>query len=919
MAIQRNSEAAQIGTKDTRQYTSPNIAPANIRPDYVTQVGDTNWKGNLIGNLVGLTTQVAKIQFDNASADAYLKGAAQAGINKVESELQADPFTKDFATAGFRDSMGKLKSAQQEADLAGDMAWLREQPPEKMQEYLNKQRNELMPILEGMSGAQRASMIPQVALRDQAAIARHAGEYQGFVFETKGKALSTPIVTGLNTLTALREAGASGEAYQAKERTIVGQAIAMWADSTLPRKHKEALTKELVEYSLTNQHLGLYHALRDDKVPDTLDDNGNWTASGNATSILERMDLKTQESLSGAYLKAKEATAARGYQSFMDNLSIQHAAIKNGTSQLDHEQWMAYLDSATSQGLIKQGQRDDMVQDWERMQYKKTDGISAGTAYLTGGADKIFALNKDWNSAGQDADAILAKLPMPEQLDLLSKAVVVHGNMHAATKFGERVNQPIMSLSTPDGKITQEGARTLATFNAVADGLKQYPGQAAQLYAGMNEQAAFRAKALRAQHEAGFTPEVALANVLEIEKAASGKTPQVRAILAAQVSKEDEKYVQSIGTAGFWQRTWWAATSPFSRENAVRGGLERNAPLVGTAGDPTNAAVRDLSIMKVQNAMREELDYVSLTGRISSSEDRVELAMANVIKRSLETSHGTIIMPTRSTPHSYFGFTDKDGRPEVSTPTALIEKAISNRFKPVSEGGRIELNALPQGLQWQEYDRNGTPVPGRGGNLPKDVIVKDTRDLGNKELQPIREQVGEGIKLNRDGVNLQYNGVNTAGVSPASMLQFRKDLVAFEDVKRIAYEDLSNKDRKPNAKVWTVGVGVSTTNPHFPKLDANGVASDEAINTSFKMASNEAAAKALKIQNSVGIHNEAAFLLFGQFAYQGTYGTDKYFAAMKARDSEAAMAALKQTKAYGYARGARRKRYEQLTLEALKG
>lgn len=926
MTVQRNSEPARLAVQDTRQYSSPNISVGNNQPDMVRSVGDSTWRANLVNNLVGLTTQVAKIQFDNDTTDAYLKGAAQAGTDKLEADLQADPLTKDYATAGFRDTMGKLKQSEQDGELAKDMVWLRESPPEKMAEYLNKQRGELLPVLNGMSGQARSTMIPTMALRDQAAIAKHGAEYQAHVFKMEGLRLTTPIVQGLNELSNIREQRLPGEVYQQQERKVIGEAVAMWTDGRIPRSQKSALTQELLEYSLTNQHLGLYQALRDAKVPDSVDEHGNWFSSGKPTSILERMDLPTQEKMAGAYLKAKEATAAVANQDFMDRMSIEHAAIKSGTSVLNFDQWKNFLDSATSMKLIKQNQRDDMIQDFYKNQASNQNSLLAGQAFMFNDSDKVFSFGKDMGAAKKDADKILAKLPLPDQVKSLSRAVDL-GNVEAAGMIGERVGPAVMQLSVTDGKMSPEHEATLATVHGVLDKYQGNHATVAQIYAGMPEQVADRLRMLREQHADGKTGAVSLSNVLLIEKAAAGKTPQEKAVLAAETIKDDEKYVQSIGNAGWWQRAWWSASSVFSRENGIRDSMEQNGVLpdfitkgTALAETPTDIQVRDLSRLNVQTALREELRRQSLKGTLFSSEERTQAAMAEVMKRSLQTAQGAIVLPARETPHKYFGFTEVG---DNATPVGMIEQAISKRFKPTSEGGRVDLRADRDGLHWQEYDRNGTTVPGQDGILPPTVIRDEVKQLQNKALQPIREQVGEGVKHTDNGVTLQYNGVNTAGVPPKDMLQFRKDLVSFEGIRRVAYDDLSGKvhDSGPRKgqKVQTVGVGVSTTNENFPVLDAHGVASDAAIADSFKAASNNAARIALTMQDKTGIKNSASFLLFGQFAYQGQGNFTQFANALSSRDQDAALAALKATTAYGYAKGARRKRYEQLTIEALKG
>ena len=200
MAVLRESAAPQGTLQDTRRYSAPQISQGNVQPDYVRTVGDQSWRQNMIGNLVNMGNQLVSKYVDNELTNAYLKGSAQAELGKVETELETDPFTKNWQVAGFRDNMGRLTHAKQEADLAKDMQWLREKSPEEMSQYLAKQRNELLPVLEGMSGEMRSKMIPTMALRDQAALQNYKTQHQHHIWDVTGKPLTQGISQGITQL-----------------------------------------------------------------------------------------------------------------------------------------------------------------------------------------------------------------------------------------------------------------------------------------------------------------------------------------------------------------------------------------------------------------------------------------------------------------------------------------------------------------------------------------------------------------------------------------------------------------------------------------------------------------------------------------------------------------------------------------------
>lgn len=136
----------------------------------------------------------------------------------------------------------------------------------------------------------------------------------------------------------------------------------------------------------------------------------------------------------------------------------------------------------------------------------------------------------------------------------------------------------------------------------------------------------------------------------------------------------------------------------------------------------------------------------------------------------------------------------------------------------------------------------------------------------------------------------------------------------------------------------TVGVGVSSHNPRYPKVQPDGSVKVEDIRRSFVEASNDAAIAGSKVARDLGRHDQPTFMLMSELAYQS--GTafmsqqnktgERYreFAnVLKTGNVEAAQEAFKRTAAWYYSADPknrdkitpRQQNYLRLIQLALKG
>lgn len=903
--MQRNSNSDYgIGVRDTRQSATPSIAASQVRPEGTIEVGSKDgWRAGLIQSLTGLADKVSGQMVDNEIANKYLKGAAEAGQIESEASIEQDSMTSAWEVAGYRDTMGKLSMAKADAQMATDMSWLRERSPEEFQQYLNKQRSEVMPSLTGMSERARMGMLPQMALNDRHAIMKHAGEHKKYIFETISKGYSTEVGTVMQKLDTSRDLR-DNASYMTASDAAAGTIWRLHDDPRLSAAQKADLTAEMAGVLLAGQHTGVFEQLRDKPMPDGFDKN-------TASTILSRLPMDAQEKLGKAYKTAKQATAAMANANFRDQLTIEEAKVREGRSDWNWDQHVALMDAGEAAGIVSPGKRDEYLGLVLKNAAKFNDKLAVSTAFLSNDKGALLKAGKTDAEAADIALDVMKEQPPPQQFQQLTQAGSM-GMQQAYAVAGKIANNSIAAIATPDGKFNVQHAEMWAQLTNVLDtaAKNDTPTVSTGLLSGLSDENRLRVQRMRAlQSERGLTGDMAVAEVLKMEQKDSNMSREQKVALAEHNTKADMQYVAGIGDEGWFKRAWWAASGSVFEDNALKAAMAQNPAFRGKPAEATRGVYLD----KYKSAVIEELNTQTIAGTNLSQESRIEAALAKVQSRSVETKYGPVIVPRGQSVGAYFGVASG-----VSTGT--IKEAIERTIAPVSEDGRMILTAMNGKMLYQEVDRHGTPVAGRSGQLQPTQVEATVRDILGERAKKMSDTIGPGIQVKQNGVEFRYNGNNAAGVREQDMLEFRQNLIKNEGVRNVPYKDLSGKLDKQGNPIMTVGVGVSSHNKAYPKVGEGGTVSNEAIAESFRAATNEAAVTATQLQRATGLRNSESFKLYAEFAYQGRGGKFQEFAeAMRARDENSALEWLKKTRAYELSQPERRKHYEKLTVAALRG
>lgn len=917
MTVLRQSGDVNLGTKDTRQVGAQ-VQDATLRVNVPVSVGDTAWRANLVQGIASTVIKVGEKATSVAQENAYLEGQAQAGRVKSEEELDSNFLTKDWAVAGYRDTMGKLAMADTEAKMVQDMPDLSKKSPADMQAYLAERRASLTPQFSSLSREQRTNMFGQLLLSDRAAISKHNSEHVKYIVDTTAKGIQGQYLADAKSLDLLQQQAAlSGnpkdvEAYNMQVEKTAGTIFtSIWSNPALARSPdvQKKLTTEALQHAIATDNVNLYNFLRDNELPDSDHPSGKST-------ILSRLDGPELVKLSEQHRASMQRTVAQRHAKQYTVKANAEAEMARGEYQGTMEETEGLANYWLAEKVIDGAGKESFMQKFFESKAKGTDMHGLADAALRGDMQYISDKNKSVVDAYDSLDKVWAKqaaggqsVPLHAQIGVLAGGLN-NGMAEAGKRIGVRLGPALMQLERADGTMDAQHVQVLQTVNALVDNNVNNPTAINQVLSGMSD--AQQTKFLRMRELTKEKPiDVAVRELAQIEKYEATLTPQQKAASSTTTTKDIMTEVADFDSQGLLMSMWNKVAAPFSSRAASKSTVQ---PRDNNWFSDDKLANEYAGTMRSEITM--EANSLSLTNPGLNAGALVNKAAANVASRTVKTEHGPLFLPRGSDTAKFFGVPSS-----VSSET--VGKALDGMLKPKQDGNRMRFSVGLGGVAFQEYTPDGDPTSNAGIIDPKRVqgAVTEVLDKANVRAQEVH---GTGKTVHAGEARVTFNGENTASLSPDLMFKFRTNLVNHEGVRAAPYEDLSGKV-VAGKRITTVGVGVSSHNPHYPKVGPDGKVTPEAIRKSFEGASNDAALAGYRTAEAFGNTKDSAVLLFSELAYQsGTGFVDlpkykTFLQAMQSGDSATATAEFKRTPAYFHSQGARRKSYLNLIEQSMKG
>ena len=926
--MQRQYQAPEFRVRDTREFQHVQVAAADTRVAPPLIVGDDSWRDKMLEQLGGTAANMMNKMADIEFSNLYLEGQAKAGVIESEEELQGNPLTRDWQVAGYRDTMGKLALADTEAQFAVDIAKLREKGPEEIQTYLATRREKLMPALGSMSREARAAATGQLLLQDRAATKTWTTEHAKFIIEQKSQAVHTQWNTSLRTLGNAQIKTQLGELqdkdYNEQLRSTVGTMVqSVWMDSSLPSDVKQQLTFEMLQNALTNDSVDLYDFVASNEIPD---------GAGGTSTLMSRLTGEQQGKVANAYREAQSRTRDARNMAVAAQVANLEAQIDNDAYTGTYEDLTGMLDPMLVSKGITGERRHGIINKFLDKQYKGEQNSALAELYLRGDLNGIFSAGKEQTDGLKALDAMLTRRKAsPEQRLNAYLQSGLNGMDGGFKKAGEVLGTALRQVRSPDGTVLPQHLATVRTINNAVRQAEErgQTGIRVALLSGLAEGDRMFAERVFAQVDGGASYDEAVLKATDSEAKEAQLTPAVKAAQTQQVANAVTSEIAALEPRGVLSSTWTWAKSIFSSDAASDLQLRPWSGVGDRDGWFSDGPTVQFYTQRVREELSNEANHVLLQSPGASADQVISVAKANVAARTISTRFGPLTMPRNVKLEDAFGVGKGN--------QAAIGPALDAMLKETKEDANWQLAFVNGRLFAQEVDRTGQRV-GTGTYLnPKDIGTK-IKQMTDAEQEKANNVFGSGRRVQLDGVTVQFNGLNTAGVPATWMMGFRDNLVNHEGIRAKPYQDLSGaKDTKGNP-IMTVGVGVSSHNPRYPKVQPDGSVKVEDIRRSFVEASNDAAIAGSKVARDLGRHDQPTFMLMSELAYQS--GTafmsqqnktgERYRElanVLKTGNVEAAQEAFKRTAAWYYSADPknrdkitpRQQNYLRLIQLALKG
>ena len=924
----RQYQAPEFRVRDTREFQQSQVAAADTRVAPPLIVGDDSWRDKMLEQLGGTAASMLNKMADIEFSNLYLEGQAKAGVIESEEELQGNPLTRDWQVAGYRDTMGKLALADTEAQFAVDIAKLREKGPEEIQTYLATRREKLMPALGSMSREARAAAAGQLLLQDRAATKTWTTEHAKFIIEQKSQAVHTQWNTSLRTLGNAQIKKQLGELqdkdYNEQLRSTVGTMVqSVWMDGSLPSSVKQQLTFEMLQNALTNDSVDLYDFVASNAIPD---------GAGGTSTLMSRLTGEQQGKVANSYREAQSRTRDARNMAVAAQVANLEAQIDNDAYTGTYEDLTGMLDPMLVSKGITGERRQGIINKYLDKQYKGEQNSALAELYLRGDLNGIFGAGKEQTDGLKALDAMLTRRgASPEQRLNAYLQSGLNGMDGGFKKAGEVLGTALRQVRSPDGTVLPQHLATVRTINNAVRQAEErgQTGIRVALLSGLAEGDRMFAERVFAQVDGGASYDEAVLKATDTEAKEAQLSPAVKAAQTQQVAKAVTSEIANLEARGVLSSTWTWAKSIFSSDAASDLQLRPWSGVGDRDGWFSDGPTVQFYTQRVREELANEANHVLLQSPGASADQVISVAKANVVARTISTRFGPLTMPRNVKLEDAFGVGKGN--------QAAIGPALDAMLKETKEDANWQLAFVNGRLFAQEVDRTGQRV-GTGTYLnPKDVSTK-IKQMTDAEQEKANNVFGSGRRVKQGDVTIQFNGLNTAGVPATWMMGYRDNLVKHEGIRATPYQDLSGaKDMKGNP-IMTVGVGVSSHNPRYPKVQPDGSVKVEDIRRSFVEASNDAAIAGSKVARDLGRHDQPTFMLMSELAYQSgtafmsqqnkTGKRYREFAnALKSGNVEAAQEAFKRTAAWYYSADPknrdkitpRQQNYLRLIQQSLKG
>ncbi len=873
--VQRTSERLNVETGRTPEVAvqgSGRVGPQNTGGLFDNQIATKH--GNFIptpsgqvnpilGALLGVGIQVTDALVQQQQQQAYLDGALAVGTIQSEDQLETNILTRQWAKAGYRDTVGRLALSDYEAQISKDMSKLQELEPKQMQAYLQGKRRELQPIIQSMSQKAREQLFSQLVTSERASLAAHHKAHGEFIVNQTMTGLSSRASVLTQKMFATGNPGSPGydEAATALAAYVYGD---IWNNGNLPQDAKASLIQEITESNMAQGDVSLYQFLQQAPIvgPD-----------GEETTLWAGLPPKTQAELSGKY------HTALGKHDFRLNNQWWNTYAELRTSLDDPNavhpsftDYNAFLYSGVEAGAITPEQWVSQRERYAKNLLDNTKKFTNVRAIATGNFGILAANDVSIEKASREYLTEMVNEHGGNLADALPSIIRTAndtGNTVLMGQVGDYVRTSVQALvdSTGDSPPSSEQMQVISTMTRLIDDAQGSGMRSRELsyFAALNDEQTDMMLTVMEHVRNGSDPETAVRKTREQFDRLRSLTPQELQARRFKLDTDAREVFEGLKTRG-WIASAFGVFGEIASTQIKANREISTRRFMGWSDEQLDGAYG-----KLEGELHHELGELARTYSHLSPEALAKKAVKNVAERTFKIGDdkGVLFLPRNANLHEVFNapaVADKD----------MIQAAVSEQIlnhPDIIGGGR-------EGMMYDASVQDGkmyVQIVDPEGNYVKGVTLDTDSVYGVGEL--VRDKVraedkhgsnvmGTGIEVTdpKTGASMRFNGQNSVNVPPENALEIRKSLHDFEGYRSKEY---------PDGKGTSIGIGLHSKEyrPKPQHFDEDGNLRPEVAEYLFYKASDDMMLAADNAIKRHGLkHDVTAQKLLTNMAYQGGVG-----------------------------------------------
>ncbi len=760
--VQRTSQETQFQGGRGVAVTSGGTSMAN--PDYneykvsrnrdALQASESS-ADRLLNMITDAGQKLLEKSMEISQEEAYLKGAAAAGTGISEDELSSNPFTRDWAKAGMRDTLGRVAIAENEARIIEDMPKMREASPDEYNQYLAERRGELMPKLSGMSRRQRAATMQNLLMNDRAAIKKHTSEHMKYQIETETRSVQAANRVKVSAMGAAKDsAPAYATATQAAFSTLQSSIL---DNDKLPASLKASLISEYAEFALADDHQQLYELIQSAEVP---------LPGGGKGPVASMLSWDDSVKLSKVYRESRNRTEQyRSLQYLTDQARFQADWDNPDTPPMAETDALAFREQGIRSGFMSADQGKSFMQDYYKANAKKAKLGQGGAMWAAGDTGGLNSLDMTDDEGASAWMTKYGKNLEPQALATeLIKIGVVQGRPAALRMLGKQLAPGLAQLGL-NPELDPANSAILMQVMTTLDSAERTgrTGVYSTLLETLPQDQQAKLLDIREGVRSGLQFPVAVSQTMGKMAEYAKMAPQLRKAMGESNAKEDLEMLQSMDSVSLLDRIGLGVKSIFSTDAGNRLAISAKE---GWRENPERVA--EVSA-QMKFAAADELRVLNMTHPFMSKDARQSTVLATLRGRTVDTSQGPLVIPRGTTLQSFFGVS-------ASTSGQRVGAALDEFVKP-QPGNRLVFSVQDGQLQYKELSSESRVV--NSGLLNAKQVAPMIEQQRKREENLFKEVHGTGRTVH----GITFNGANTGGLDMAQVFYMREALLSSGDIQ----------------------------------------------------------------------------------------------------------------------------------------